>query len=123
MGYRRVLPRDLFNESKLLKCVGQLVLLLHDGKAPDGLVFDEETFQLEHGGTGFKIHQADHDGSLSISNMNFYLRGKRLTFSTLYNSKEPYPFYLTTEDYEDVPVLEDDGTFTADFITWCEENR
>lgn len=31
-SYRRVLPRDLFNEAKLLKCLGQLSLMIHDGK-------------------------------------------------------------------------------------------
>ena len=32
--YERVIPRDLFNEAKLLKCVGLLVLKIHDGENP-----------------------------------------------------------------------------------------
>jgi hypothetical protein len=38
--YNRVIPRDLFNESKLLKCFGQLALLMHDGVIPGSIVFD-----------------------------------------------------------------------------------
>ena len=36
MTYRRVLPRDLFNEAKLLKCLGQLALIIHDGQDSAG---------------------------------------------------------------------------------------
>lgn len=32
--YQRVIPRDLFNEAKLLKCLGRLSLFIHDGKSP-----------------------------------------------------------------------------------------
>ncbi len=30
MTYHRVLPRDAFNEAKLLKCIGKLTLLIED---------------------------------------------------------------------------------------------
>lgn len=62
--YQRVLPRDLFNESKLLKCIGQLVLLIHDGNCPNGLAFthhdeDDEPF----------IIRLMEDGHLTITNI------------------------------------------------------
>lgn len=122
MGYKRVIPRDLFNESKLLKCIGQLVLHIQDGKVPKGLGVAEEMFAVSQCESGFEIEQADHDGSLRISNLNFFLGGQRLEFRSLYNSRESYPLVLVLEDYEEIEVFHDDGTFTDFFITWCEDN-
>lgn len=34
MTYQREIPRDLFNEANLLKCLGQISLIAHD--RPDG---------------------------------------------------------------------------------------
>ena len=36
MSYTRETPRDLFNESKLLKCLGQLSLIIHNTVDSDG---------------------------------------------------------------------------------------
>ena len=49
--YTRVLPRDLFNEAKLMKCMGLLTLLIHDELIPDCLKFeyDQEPFLFPDG--------------------------------------------------------------------------
>jgi hypothetical protein len=38
MGYTRVIPRDLFNEANLLKCIGGLYIALEhvESRAPTG---------------------------------------------------------------------------------------
>lgn len=92
MSYIRVLPRDAFNESKLLKCIGRLTLLIEDRKAPDwSYEFDGEPFQIE---------QDQNDGSVFIANLQFYRNGEPVALSTGLNSKAPWP--LRDENGESV---------------------
>lgn len=106
-SYMRVLPRDLFNESKLLKCVGRLVLMIEDRMAPEGL-------RYEHDGSPFKISQDDSDGSISIDNVHFFKGKVRVFFMTSLNSRRPYP--LLCEDFNF--VFDDDGNFEEDFLSY-----
>lgn len=50
MNYIRVIPRDFFNESKLLKCMGQLSLKILDCQLPKGIEMyiegDGQPFQI-----------------------------------------------------------------------------
>lgn len=57
--YGRVIPRDLFNEAKLLKCMGQLCLRIHNN---DNL---PAKMSADHDGSPFKIDLMD-EGSLTI---------------------------------------------------------
>lgn len=66
-NYFRVLPRDLFNEAKLLKCVGRLCLLIHDRTAPESLAFEEN-------GEPFRVALLD-EGSLTIANLVISVHG------------------------------------------------
>lgn len=109
-SYTRVIPRDLFNEAKLLKCIGQLVLLIHDCKGPDGLTFD-------HDGEPFNIDLMD-EGYLTVTNIDFVLRGEGLLFIAQYNSKSAYPLYLY-HGYCETLVFKEDGSFTFEFIEFC----
>lgn len=108
--YTRVVPRDLFNESKLLKCIGQLVLLIHDGNRPNGLDFihDDEPFDI----------RLLEDGHLIIKNIRFKIKNKYILFKSLYNSKRPYPL-LCEHDYCEYEVFDDAGKYTDEFITFC----
>lgn len=111
--YRRVIPRDLFNEAKLLKCLGQLSLLIHDGKAPPALT-------VQHDGDEFRISQDASDGSiLVVSDLNFYAGKYRLTLSTPLNSQQPYPLTCLYRGTE-TPVFEDDGSLTEEFVQLVE---
>lgn len=112
--YQRVLPRDLFNEAKLLKCIGRLVLSIHDGMGVNGM-------QFEHDGSHFQI-ELQSDGSLFIYNIRFSINGKLLFFKTIYNSKANYPLYL---DYENVDyeVFNEDGEYTEEFINLCNQSE
>ena len=46
--YNRVIPRDLFNEANLLKCMGQLYLCLEAANL--------KYVYLEHDGDAFQAH-------------------------------------------------------------------
>jgi hypothetical protein len=66
MSYRRVIPRDLFNEAKLLKCLGKLSLLIHE-QMIDGLNVNHED-ELN----GFKFSQCTGSGFITVSNLHFF---------------------------------------------------
>lgn len=111
MSYTRVLPRDLFNEAKLLKCLGKLSLAIHDGMAP-------YQFELEHddcdGVAGFAIEQRTDDGGLYCTNLRLTLNGLTVALYTHYNSKDNYPLYYEWGDESD-RVFDEKGNFTKEF--------
>lgn len=104
--YPRVMPRDLFNESKLLKCLGLLTLKILNGQGL-GISHSEnnEPFRI-----GFM-----NDGFLVVSNISFDLNEIDLLFRSTYNSKNNYTL-VCTYDYEDIPVFDESGEFTEEFI-------
>ena len=116
MSYYRVLPRDLFNESKLLKCLGRLTLMIHDGMAGD-LEFD-----LEKEERGFIINQ-NEDGDLYCKNLFFYYNDEFVHVVSGLNSRGSYPLYFYFEketngklyNYSRESVFEEDGSFTPEF--------
>lgn len=109
--FTRVIPRDLFNEAKLLKSIGQLTLQIHDGKCSLTFEFDNTTHQ------GFNIEQSDSDGRLEITNLSFYMPDgdTPIYFATQYNSKDAYPLWFTTQDEQEGRVFNEDGSFSDDF--------
>lgn len=109
MDFNRVLPRDLFNESKLLKCLGQLTLKIHDCEL-QGVSFYHDDIRY----SGFDVVLSD-DGHLSVSNLIFTKNDTRLHFHTPYNSKEPYPLYLYM-DYVEYPVFTESGSLHEEFL-------
>ena len=101
MSYQRVLPRDLFNEAKLLKCVGKIALLVEDGMIP-GLSMIQECSD------GFKIKQDEASGSIMISNLRFVAEdGEEVYLYTSLNSKEAWPLVMAYDDSEYYPINED----------------
>lgn len=66
MSYLRVIPRDLFNEAKLLKGLGKICLMIHDNYLP----FINCNHEDER--SGFKIAQNKNDGSISVTNLHFF---------------------------------------------------
>lgn len=110
MSYTRVIPRDFFNEAKLLKCMGKLALNIHDGYP---LYF---SLQLKECGEPFDIVQNDDDGSLYIMNYPLKLNGDTYYPWTPYNSKDNYPLYITGLDGDDVRVFDEEGNFSKGFI-------
>ena len=114
-NYSRVIPRDLFNEAKLLKCMGQLCLKIHDGE------LHEYEPQVLHDGDPFKIELLD-DGSLYILNIRInFFHSISAFFKTTQNSKLPYPFFLIDEEYVEYRVFNDDGSFHEDFLLFLKD--
>lgn len=107
-SYTRVIPRDFFNEAKLLKCFGQLALKILDGLTPDNM-----DIYIEESGEPFNIDLTD-DGSLIISNYETMINNIPVIFKTTYNSKANYPFFCEV-DYTDYEVFDDNGNFTDEF--------
>lgn len=98
MKYQRVIPRDLFNEAKLLKCIGKISVLIHDNKI--------KGLEALHDGDAFKITQS-LDGQLTIDNIHFFDEdGTTVSFSTNYNSKEDWPLEMIYMDKYYYPLNE-----------------
>lgn len=115
MNYKRVIPRDFFNEAKLLKCMGLLSLKILDRLLPDGVDITIE----DQKGSYFDIAQNDYDGSIYVKNYPARINGHPVKFKTTLNSKNPYPFLVEIKAGEDslyeVPVFDDNGNFTDEF--------
>jgi hypothetical protein len=111
MSYTRVIPRDLFNEAKLLKCLGRLALLIHNeltGGHPLKLLHRNPT-------RGFEIEQNQDDGTLYCRNLKCYCRTHELTLVAPYNAKDPYPLLCYYKDEEGY-VFDDDGELNPQFL-------
>lgn len=108
--YTRVIPRDLFNEAKLLKGLGRLCLLIHDDLAPPGLRF-------EHDGEAFRIRQYEDDGSLYAANVSFvWCDTVELDLRSPYNNTHAYPLFCDSHAYGVVTVFDDSGNLTPEFV-------
>lgn len=112
-NYQRVIPRDLFNESKLLKCIGRLCLLIHDFKTPckmgiGGYAMNGESFQIA----------LMDDNNLTISNLEISINKKLHIFKTTYNSKNNHPLMCEISDYSEILVFNESGEFTQEFIDY-----
>jgi hypothetical protein len=117
----RVVPRDLFNESKLLKCLGQLSVNILDGK----LHKYGTTDLLEDEYEGFRISQSE-DGDIFVDNYHVLaiLGGQTKVKLKLYsrlNSREPYPLICETHDGSPEYVFADNGKFTKEFLNYIKE--
>lgn len=113
--YTRVAPRDLFNEAKLLKCLGVLALRIHDGvddagrATPAWLRFEEDADR-------YRIEQDPSDGALRVaSGIRFLAGNKAIRLQTPYNSKDAYPLQCVTAD-GDIDVFDASGRFTEEFL-------
>lgn len=113
--YTRVLPRDLFNEAKLLKCIGRLCLLIHDNLTPCEMSFEDS---FNDPWEGFNVALLE-EGALTIMNVHIKIKGKPFLFKTTYNSKANFPLFLEY-DYVDYPVFDSNGNFDPEFIAFCE---
>jgi hypothetical protein len=110
--YTRVIPRDLFNEAKLLKCLGQLALIAHDGHDGKRSVTSLRVDFDDDG--GFIIDQRPEDGGLYATNLSVTIRGKTIEVYSAYNSKSAYPLLFSLRD-EEGEVFNDDGTLADEF--------
>ena len=108
MSHHRALPRDFFNEAKLLKCLGQLEICILD-KMANGL----NLISLYDGGP-FKVEQDPADGSLRVVNYAVVLNGDFLHLRTPLNARENYPLIATYRG-EEYYVFDESGKFMPNF--------
>lgn len=106
--YSRVIPRDFFNEAKLLKCMGFLALYILERKVPFQM-------KIKESGEPFEIIRNDEHDMLIVQNYEVYIKGEVYEVGTLYNSKDNFPLYAIIDD-EEVKVLDEGGKFTEEFM-------
>lgn len=115
MAYVRVIPRDLFNEASLLKCLGHLHILLET--TPGAAKFDVEDLPV------FDIEQDESDGSISVVNLPFSVGGRSVHLSRPLNSRAAWPLYLSVpddSDFEPIQVFEETGFFTEAMLDFMQ---
>lgn len=117
MNYDRTIPRDLFNEAKLLKGLGFLILHIHDGVSPDGLTFEQPPPESE-----FDIRHDRAYGDLFVFNVRVQLHGESLYLFHPYNENEGLTLSYR-HNGESGYVFEDPETFTDSFISLCQDTQ
>lgn len=117
MSYTRVIPRDLFNEAKLLKCLGQLALIAHDGVDSARTAFPRSV-AIEHDGEAFEIEQDQDSGELYCSTIRVVIgpRKQEIRLVSAYNSRSPFPLLASCGDSDQVDVFNADGTLSESFL-------
>jgi hypothetical protein len=103
MSYIRTIPRDLFNEAKLLKCLGQ-VYLNAERCYPTIVFIWHDTDECGH----FQIEQNPTDGSIYVENVQVSVNGKVVRVFCPLNSRLSYPLMFENEDETDY-VFNDTG--------------
>lgn len=108
MPYTRIVPRDLFNEANLLKCLGRVALLIHNGKLP-GLRLNEPALEK-----GFNIMQNPNTGGTFCQNFILYSDKGVVTHERNLNARDPWPLYFTDEHDNEYCVFNDNGSLHSD---------
>jgi hypothetical protein len=115
MSYRRVLPRDAFNEANYLKCIGQLALLIHDNINNERQYYSLITDLYEEFGSCL---DQNGDGDLYCKFTRIYINHAAYKIFRPLNSREAFPVFITT-DVGSIELLNDEGQLNQDFIDWC----
>lgn len=108
MTYRRVIPRDLFNEADFLKCLGKLWVALDEMPSEPG----HAARWGEPASGGFDVDQDPSDGSLSALGLAFYIHGVEWRLYRPLNARESWPLWAINEndsECEAVRVFETSG--------------
>jgi hypothetical protein len=113
MSYVRVIPRDLFNEGDLLKCLGKLWIRLDDRRGHRAEM---------HGPTysdGFEVDQDPADGSIAARNVHLTVDGRPHRLYRPLNSRSPWPLWASAEP-DDLRVFneEGDGDLSPEFLAF-----
>lgn len=109
MTYKRVIPRDLFNEANLLKCLGRLYIATENFVAVD--IVHKAPQQ-------FAIDQDISDGSIYCSTVQIRIKGAIWPHRRALNSREPWPLTISNPDDPDadeIDVFTDDGGLSPEF--------
>lgn len=113
MSYYRVVPRDLFNEASLLKCLGTLWIKTerYQGSSPRPIL-------ILRTGNEWNILQDESDGSIRCGSITIIVRGRTYDHYRPLNSREPWPLWLALRndpDAEHFRAFTDDGELNDEF--------
>ena len=113
MSYIRVIPRDLFNEANLLKCLGRFWIETER--------FQPEPVSIEHDGAPFEFEQSEDDGSLSVANIEVKIGGQPCRLWRPLNSRRQWPLYLDSDNgLSGVEVFDANGKLSAELLAIIE---
>lgn len=107
--YLRVIPRDLFNEANLLKCLGRLYIVT-EGRT--GVA-------IEHDGDAFDVRQYENSGAIYAFNVSLWVRGAEIPLWSPLNSRASWPLRATIQD-DDVAVFDAAGNLSAEMCAFLE---
>lgn len=126
MTYKRVIPRDLFNEASLLKCLGRIYILLETGTHNARLDYavDEgdyrEAEQYGEPAPGWNICQNESTGGIYADNVILWIGGKIAYLERPLNSRQDWPLWLERLDGEEleepVEVFDKAGNFSPEML-------
>jgi hypothetical protein len=108
VSYIRVIPRDLFNEANLLKCLGKIYLCLE--------ILNIPRVSIEHDGDSFDIVQNQDSGGIYARNVVLTVRGEEVHLERPLNSRSAWPLYLTTLDETEIEVFDGFGNFSLEML-------
>ena len=110
MSYERVIPRDLFNEANLLKCLGKVFINLENKP------FGDINTELLHDGKPFDIQQNPEDGSTFCSNVVLLKNGNNIPMFRPLNSRRDWPLMCCDNDGDEIFIFDDFGQFSYEFV-------
>lgn len=116
MEHKRAIPRDFFNESKLLKCMGLLSLAIKACTVPNNIKIEININDNYEEGQPFKISLDGKYELLYVDNYDIEINGEIYTFGTRYNSEANFPFFVFCGN-EEIEVFDDNGKFSNEFIS------
>lgn len=105
-AYKRVIPRDLFNDGNLLKCYGQLFLNLEKMGMDDALQYEGGAFNIDQGPSGETF----------IKNIALIVGGEEVELNRPINSRGAFPLYAINEDGDEIEVFNNDGSLSVDMV-------
>lgn len=111
-NYRRVIPRDFFNESTLLKCLGKLCVAYLDRDEINGI-----KVEFEETGEPFNIVLDGSANKLIVTNYKITVNDTICIFGSEYNSRENLPLFCMIDNME-IPVFKENGEFHEEFIEY-----
>jgi hypothetical protein len=115
MTYIRVIPRDLFNEADLLKCLGKLWINLESA----GFSNHDARLAFDPGNDGqpFDIRLDESDGSISVRNVALSIGGEEWHLSRPLNSRAAWPLLCQDSEGEldAIRVFTDEGSLSDEF--------
>lgn len=116
MTYKRVIPRDLFNEASLRKMLGALWIKL-ENLHPDYSASFPNVERLGGNWPGrFEIEQSPSNGSISLTGFSLVIGGKWFRLERPLSSREPWPLYAVDDDDNETEVFDELGELSPEFL-------